>query len=395
MHQRRAMRSDSGVRLDRRARLLLTVALATFASYALNYYWHRGVTLPESGDFFALWSYGRVLMEHPAAALYDHAGLRAMQVAIGMDPAIQNPFPYPPVFMLLVWPLGLLPFSLSYAAWTGTTLVAFVVAVAAPRFRPLTVALAVLAPVATVNVVAGQSGFLSGALLLGGVRLASSRPWLAGMLIGSLSYKPQLGLLIPVALVAAGAWRAVAAAALTALALAAVTCALFGPSIWLAWLAALPGYAEMFAAKDALHRLQPTVLANLLLLGVPGSVAQAGQGLAACATAVVTWLAFRRGVTPAAIAVLAAATLLATPHALVYDLPVVTGAVLVFAEARMRSGLPFGLPGQLLLLVVLCLPAVMPWSAWPISSPVLLAFVALAFREPLPRRDEVGRRQSA
>lgn len=377
----------AAVRLDRRARLLLTVAIATFASYAMNYYWHRGITLPDSGDFFALWSYGRILMAHPAAALYDHAGLRAMQVAMGMDPAIQNPFPYPPVFMVLVWPLGLLPFGASYFAWIGLTLAAFVAAVAAPRFQRLTVALAVLAPVATVNVVAGQSGFLSGALLLGGMRLASSRPWLAGMLIGLLSYKPQLGLLIPVALVAAGAWRTVAAAALTVLALAAVTCALFGPSIWLVWLAALPGYAEMFAAKDALHRLEPTVLANLLLLGVPGGIAQAGQVLAACAMAVVTWLAFRRGVTPAAIAVLAAATFLATPHALVYDLPVVTAAALVFAEARIRSGLPFGLAGQLVLLAVLCLPAVMPWGAWPISSPILLAFVVFAFRSPVSRRE--------
>src|SRR6185437_7428179 len=49
------------------------------------------------------------------------------------------------------------------------------------------------------------------------------RPVLSGILFGLLAYKPQFGLLIPVALLMAGQWRAISAAALTVIALMAVT----------------------------------------------------------------------------------------------------------------------------------------------------------------------------
>ena len=47
--------------------------------------------------------------------------------------------------------------------------------------------------------------------------LIDRRPWLAGVLIGCLAYKPQFGLLIPLVLVASGRWRVFAAAVATVL----------------------------------------------------------------------------------------------------------------------------------------------------------------------------------
>jgi hypothetical protein len=57
-------------------------------------------------------------------------------------------------------------------------------------------------------------------------------PWLAGVLIGLLAYKPQFGVLIPIALLAGGRWRTMGAAAATVAALAAVSFALLGSGIW-------------------------------------------------------------------------------------------------------------------------------------------------------------------
>ena len=53
-----------------------------------------------------------------------------------------------------------------------------------------------------VNVGHGQNGFLTAALLGGALHWLDRRPWLAGVLIGCLAYKPQFGVLIPVALLA-------------------------------------------------------------------------------------------------------------------------------------------------------------------------------------------------
>ena len=57
------------------------------------------------------------------------------------------------------------------------------------------VATLLLAPTTTICLVAGQSGFLLAALLVGGLQLVARRPILAGILFGSLTYKPQFGVL--------------------------------------------------------------------------------------------------------------------------------------------------------------------------------------------------------
>ena len=72
---------------------------------------------------------------------------------------------------------------------------------------------ALLAPASLINLLYGQNGFLTAALLVGGIRLAPSRPLSGGVLLGLLAYKPQFGLVVVVALVAARLWRAIFAAA--------------------------------------------------------------------------------------------------------------------------------------------------------------------------------------
>ena len=53
------------------------------------------------------------------------------------------------------------------------------------------------------NVSAGQNGFLTAALIGGMLSLMQKQPLLAGVCLGLLSYKPQFGLLFPIALIAA------------------------------------------------------------------------------------------------------------------------------------------------------------------------------------------------
>lgn len=97
-------------------------------------------------------------------------------------------------------------------------------------------ALAALAfPAAFWNAGCGQNGFLSAALIAGGLAALERRPVLAGVLFGLMTYKPHLGLMIPLALMAGGCWRALWAAALTALGVAAASLLAFGPEAWFAF----------------------------------------------------------------------------------------------------------------------------------------------------------------
>jgi len=210
-----------------------------------------------------------------------------------------------------------------------------------------------------VCIVYGQSGLLTGALMIGGVRLARSRPVLAGILFGALICKPQLGVLIPIALVGAGLWSAIAAAAATAMLLVAGSVLLFGWAMWPAWARNAQAVLGLDAADRArLDTLMPTVSAAARHLGAPASLASILQVAAALAAATIVWRCWRRAGTQASDATLPVATVLATPYAFGYDLPMVAAASLLALEDWGRRHGSFSFGALLTVLLVLSLPIV-------------------------------------
>jgi len=238
---------------------------------------------------------------------------------------------------------------------------------------------ALLAPATTIALISGQSGFLSGALMLGGLRLTRSRPIVAGVLFGLLAYKPQLGLLAPIALVSAGQWRTIVAAVMTGLVCAVLSSWAFGFDIWAIWLRQLSDYSGHF---DPVNHLMPTIEANARMFGLPATAAQLVQAAVTIPVAIVIWRAFRAGVGERAGALLVVGTFLATPHAFNYDMPMMTAAVVWVFEERLRleRGLTIGEA------IVLASALMLPFAMWalgekgpPISwAPLLLLFVLIA-----------------
>src|SRR5260370_39272863 len=105
-----------------------------------------------------------------------------------------------------------------------------------------------LCPGVPFTVITGQNAFFTSALWVGGFGLIGRYPVLAGALLGVLTFKPQLWLMVPVALLAARQWRALGGAAASALILALLSLAVFGPEIWRAWLGLLTGMDEGYRA---------------------------------------------------------------------------------------------------------------------------------------------------
>ncbi len=131
----------------------------------------------------------------------------------------------------------------------------------------------------------GQNGLLSAALMIGGFQFLERRPALAGCSCSRHSpIRPQLFLLVPVALVvSARAWRALAATcgvcAVAVLMLASV--ALFGVQSWPLWIgqafgthdpALGPWYAETFLRGYSLY-------VCAAVAGLPDLAAQAVQAV--------------------------------------------------------------------------------------------------------------------
>lgn len=333
--------SRGGWRIDgSKFRILAGVLLGLFAAYwavFVGLTLHRGSGQPS--DFFGLWSVAKFAAAHPAAEVYDAPALRGYQLALGMDPRSDYPFPYPPYFLLMLRPLAALPYVWAYVLTLGSTLGLYVWATVGRHWRPALVAAAVFAPTSTLTLVAGQAGFLSAALLVGGYRLIGRWPLAAGVLFGLAAYKPQLALLVPVALIAARRWDTVAAAASTIVLLMIAASTVFGTDIWAAWLADLGGYsAEFTSASGKVGHLMPTIVQSLMAFGLPLRLAEAGQAVAGLLAAGVVWTCFRRG--PSLLAATAAlvGAFLATPHAFVYDMPPLTTAVLWMILERHRHG---------------------------------------------------------
>lgn len=319
--------------------MVLTALCATYMVLALQYTLQNRQAY-QFGDFYALWTSGVVTHQGDAAVNFDADALHLRQVALGMTPNGYNPFPYPPTLLTVLGPLGGLSLGVAFYVFMVPSFLAYFVAMGAGRWRewPWTLA-AAIAPASAITLISGQTGFLSGALMMGGLRLLPMRPTLAGVLFGLLAYKPQLGVLVPVALLAMGSWRALGAATATVGLSVLVSGLVYGFGLWPLWAHALVDYANRFPPVIG---YMPTIQANAAMLGAPPGMANLAQLAVSLPVAFVVWRAWRQGPTPRAAALLIVGTFLATPHAFNYDMPMLTPALLVYLLARRENGLDVG-----------------------------------------------------
>src|SRR5262249_3025773 len=188
---------------------------------------------PIATDFVNIWAAGRQALAGQAAAIYDVALHKSAEVtALGHDFDGEYPWIYPPTFLCAAVLLSLLPYVAANLTWMLLTFPAYVAAVRAIIGQRIGILLACAFPGLLANVMAGQNGFATAALFGGALVLLQRSPIVAGCLIGLLSFKPHLGILIPIALVAGGHWRAIAAAAVTVIVLALASAAAFGLATW-------------------------------------------------------------------------------------------------------------------------------------------------------------------
>ncbi len=118
-------------------------------------------------------------------------------------------YSYPPVLLLLLTtPLALMAHCAGAARVAGGGLVRFLSRTASGDAGPRRAAARAGRAAVFINAVGGQNSTWTAALSGSGLSLLERRPLLAGGLLGLLIYKPQLGLLIPVALLAGRHWRA-------------------------------------------------------------------------------------------------------------------------------------------------------------------------------------------
>ena len=208
---------------------------------------------------------------------------------------------------------------------------------------PLACLAAVVFPATINNMLAGQNGALSAALLGGGLVILDRRPILAGLLFGLLIYKPHLGIMLPFALLAIRAWRTIAAAIVSAITVSLVSLLVFGTAPWLGFFQTAATGAKALEFGQVHWPKIATVFAALRLAGADVSFAYTVQAITAVlAILAVIYLWQRKTSTFIALPVRASgllfATFLATPYAFFYDLVVLIFPILWLGAVAKNHG---------------------------------------------------------
>ena len=338
------------------SRLLLysCVMIAIYAIMLSAWAWttdgfHRSDVARPGIDFAVFWVASHVVLHGSPWQVYNHLAFAKAEALLlpGMQSSHFLPWLYPPAFLFVVAPLALLPFALSYLLFIGVGALLFTVAalrvsglgrtIGNPRLAALFV---VGSPSVFVAALAGQNSLLTAAFAALAVYWVDRKPVLAGLCIGLLAIKPQMAIVFPFVLIAAGAWRAFLAAALSALAITVV-----------GLLAAGGEAAHLFLLNADIQRsvviqhyfhfwlASPTTFAALRLNGVGIALAECGQAWVAVAAIAIACRVWRRTTdTRLRCSVLVISTLIANPYVWHYELTWLGIALACLASLGFEEG---------------------------------------------------------
>jgi len=338
---------------------------------------------PPAKDFVAFWAAARLALDGQTYALYNNQVIEQFERAhVRMAPGYFA-FYYPPPFLLACLPLGLLPY-----VWSMLLFLAGQAALLWTALRRILPAewglLPILAyPGFLMNVFSGQNGGLTASCFAGAMIWLERRPLLAGACLGALVYKPQMGLAVPVALVAARRGRTFAAAGGTAACLCAVSFLALGAAPWRGFLEnAGAARGDLEHLPDKLFMMQ-SFYADIRLGGGGLAWGYAGQGLlAAGALLLLARVCWRRPGGGVEMAALAVAALLVTPFLYDYDLVVLAAPLAWLAFTGARTGFRSGEVTLCVALYLLPLTniAVRQRIGLPLAPPFILCTLLLIWR---------------
>jgi alpha-1,2-mannosyltransferase len=374
--------------------LLLAYLVAAIGQLANshNLIFQSGICV--GGDFVNPYAASVASLKGDPASVYDTHRQHMQEAAVvgGQDFGVLG-FHYPPMFLLIVLPLSMLPFVTSWVVFETVTLAGYLAVLRRIAPIPIGMWLAITFPGVIINFMCGQNGFLTAALLGGGLLMLERRPLLAGFLFGLMAYKPQYAILIPLALLVGRDWRALIATAISATLFAALSLAVFGESTWRAFEASIPFTQKIVLERGAINftTLQ-SIFGAVRMWGGSVDVAYLFQALVAiyaAAAVVLVWQSSRPFALKAA--TLAVGSLMVSPYVLQYDLVLLALPIAWLAMEGFKTGfLPYE---KAVLSIAWLLPRItLPFSQTakiPIGPIVIIALMTAVLRRAWHRESAV------
>jgi alpha-1,2-mannosyltransferase len=345
---------------------------------------------PLGTDFSQVWVAGQEVLRGHADEPFDIKRHAAEQHSeFGAGSAIFG-WHYPPYFLAPAAMLAHLPYLQALLVWQLATLALYLLLMAAIARRnglniPNILFAALAFPAVVVNLGHGQNGFLTAALLGGGLLLLDERPIIAGALFALLAYKPQFALVLPVALVLDRRWRALASAGATLAAMTLLSVDAFGLESWRAFFDNLEFTRKIVIEQGAagFPKIQSVFAAVRLLGGDVGIAYVVQAGVTFGVIGALAWLWRSSADFRVKCAATLSATLLTTPYCLDYDMMALAPALaLLAAHGREKGFAPFEktILAAVFVIPLIARPLAMALSI-PFGAPVcLLLFASIILR---------------
>ncbi len=282
----------------------------------------------KGADFVHFYTLGHLALVRDAATLYDAASQYALQTSLVPASAGDYFVPvYPPQTALVFAPLAALPYGWAVAAWIALTIVVYGTVVRSASFgargvladrRVVFLAAAAFPPFWNL-VLHGQTTIVPlAAFALGDRWLLRHRRFLAGVVLGLIAIKPQLGLVMAVVFLVCGEWFVLLGAAVSVAVQGLASAWVFGSSVLTAYAQVarrLPELAPLLEPRP--YQLHSIRAVTSLLPDPLGTIAWVAL------SAVVTWVAVRawRSTAPVEVrfAIVVMASVLVSPHVTIYD----------------------------------------------------------------------------
>jgi len=291
-------------------------------------------------DFVNYYASSLAIWENKLDIIYDvDAYYEFLKHSFG-DNLSKHNASYPPHFWLFTWPLSFFPYLLSLILWSVFSVTVFYKSLELYGLPKQDIIILCLTPAIIICLIGGQNGLISAALILSAFYFKDNRPILAGFLLACLTYKPQMGFLIPLALMLSRDWKVIFWAGVFTVMLIVSSIIIFGTHVWLDYFHNVIPF-QMYILENMgrpFNIMVPSIFKSLHNFGVNTDIAmQVQYVLGLLSVLIVIWAFWRVRNRDLQLALFLTATCMFSPYLVIYDLPILTFAAYLYYKYLVQT----------------------------------------------------------
>ena len=324
---------------------VLIAIYGIFAIYLLSGFWTKPglfyrTGIPAGADFIQIWAASSLALQGHPSSIYNPETLKMVETTfLGGSFKGYMACHLAPSFLVTILPISFIPYLAALFAWLAIPLCGLMVIVYKIAPYRITIPLALAFPAIPMNIYYGQGAFLITFLMGAGLLLLDSSPIMSGILFSLiLNYKPHLGLLILVALLAGRRWKSCGAIVVATSGLVIASAWVMGTDTWIAFFKNISYASSILQNDSAIWDRMPTIFALVRLQGGSVGLAMVLQIIIAVGAIILLILVWRRDYPlPVRGSVLVLGTFLCSPYAFEYDLTLLLLPLAWFAVENFQN----------------------------------------------------------